>query len=170
LKALEEKVGLDRITIANLFDALERAELLVKVMAYGSSMEAVRKPIKYLFMSPNIRMSFFQFTGLEDTYLTRLGKLLEDSVGSHLYREIVIGGYGSFRYDSMQGGADFIVQIGNSKQIVLEVGIGKKGIAQVKNTMKEKKADYGIVYSSNGLKLSEEENIVNIPLDYYFLM
>ncbi len=170
LRILEEKVGLARVTVINLLEALEKAELLIKVMAYGSSMEAVRKPSKYLFMSSNIRMSFFQFTGVENTYLTRLGKLLEDSVGSHLYRDIVIRGHGSFRYDSMRGGADFIIQIGNSKQIILEVGIGKKGIVQVENTMSEKKSDYGVVFSSNPLRLHKDKNIVNIPLDYYFLM
>ena len=124
LGVLEEKFKINRLTISSIFDALEKAELLIKIPAYGSNMTIAKKANKYLFMSPAIRMSFFYFTGQESTYLTRQGKLLEDSIGSHLYREFILRGQGSIRYDSEQGGADFILQILNNKQIIIEVGMG----------------------------------------------
>lgn len=170
LTTLEKKFGISRLTIANIFDVLEKAELLIKIQAHGSNMNVVNKPNKYLFMSSAIRMSFFYFTGNESTYLTRQGKLLEDSVGGHLYREFVLRSNGAIRYDSAQGGADFILQIGNDKKIIIEAGLGNKDKKQVINTMKKVKSDYGIIFSKTNLSLDKETNIITIPLNYYFLM
>lgn len=170
LSALADKFNINRLTIANIFDVLEKAELLVKIPPHGSNMTIANKPNKYLFMSPAIRMSFFYFTGNENTYLTRQGKLLEDSIGAHLYREFILRSDGIIRYDSAQGGADFILQIGNTKKIVIEVGLGSKDKKQVINTMRKIKSDYGIIFSNSERKFNKETNIVSIPLDYYFLM
>jgi len=170
LNSLAEKLKINYITLTNIFEALEKAELLIKIPPYGSNMTIARKPNKYLFMSPAIRMSFFYFTGQNGTYLKRLGHLLEDSIGSHLYREFVLKSQGAIRYDSSQGGADFILQILNSKQIIIEVGMGNKGERQIINSMKKIKSDYNIIFSSSELKIDKEYNIVFVPLDYYFLM
>lgn len=170
LVVLADKFNINRLTIANIFDVLEKAELLVKIPPHGSNMTIANKPNKYLFMSPTIRMSFFYFTGNEDTYLTRQGKLLEDSIGAHLYREFILRGNGIIRYDSAQGGADFILQVGNTKKIVIEAGLGNKDKKQVINTMKKVKSNYGVIFSNTELKFDSVTNIVSVPLDYYFLM
>lgn len=170
LSTLADKFNINRLTIANIFDVLEKAELLVKIPPHGSNMTIANKPNKYLFMSPAIRMSFFYFTGNENTYLTRQGKLLEDSIGARLYREFILRSDGIIRYDSAQGGADFILQIGNTKKIVVEVGLGSKDKKQVINTMRKIKSDYGVIFSNSERKFDKETNIVSIPLDYYFLM
>lgn len=170
LSTLANTFSLNRLTIANIFDALEKAELLVKISPHGSNMTIANKSNKYLFMSPAIRMSFFYFTGNENTYMTRQGKLLEDSIGAHLYREFILRGAGIIRYDSAQGGADFIVQIGNNKKIVIEAGLGSKDKKQVIATMRKIKSDYGIIFSKTELAFDAEANVVSIPLDYYFLM
>lgn len=170
LNSLEEKFKINRLTIANIFEALEKAELLIKIPAYGSNMTVAKKPMKYLFMSPAIRMSFFYFTGQESTYLTRQGKLLEDSVGSHLYREFILRNQGAIRYDSAQGGADFILQILNNKQIIVEVGMGSKDKKQIVNSIKKIKSDYNLIFSNSELKIDQDLKIAFIPLDYYFLM
>jgi predicted AAA+ superfamily ATPase len=170
LTNLADTFKINRLTIANIFDVLEKAELLIKIPPHGSNMTIANKPNKYLFMSPAIRMSFFYFTGNESAYLTRQGKLLEDSVGSHLYREFILRSDGVIRYDSAQGGADFILQIGNDKKIVLEVGLGKKDKGQVISTMRKIKSDYGVIFSNTGLQFDQETNIISVPLDFYFLM
>ncbi|MEK7528221.1 MAG: AAA family ATPase [Patescibacteria group bacterium] len=170
LGMLEEKFKINRLTIASIFDALEKAELLIKIPAYGSNMTIAKKANKYLFMSPAIRMSFFYFTGQESTYLTRQGKLLEDSIGSHLYREFIIRGQGAIRYDSEQGGADFVLQILNNKQIIIEVGMGDKDKKQIMNSMKKINSDYNLIFSSSELKIDKKFKIVSVPLEYYFLM
>lgn len=173
LTALEQRFNINRETIANVFEALEKAELLIKVPAYGSNMTIAKKASKYLFMSPAIRMTFFHFTGQESTYLMRQGKLLEDSVGSHLYRELVIKRDGAIRYDSSEGGADFILQIQNSKQIIIEVGTGDKadkGKKQIANSSQKINSDYNLIFSSSELKIEPDLKLVFVPLDYYFLM
>lgn len=170
LNTLDKVLGIDRLTIQNLLDALEKAELLVRVPAYGSNMSIAKKPAKFLFMSSAIRMSFFSVSGQEGTFLTRKGKLLEDSVGAHLYREFILGGAGAFRYDSSQNGADFILQIANNRQIIIEAGLGKKDRRQILSSMERINCEYGIVFSGNPLTIDQDQKIVNVPLDYYFLM
>lgn len=170
LGILEERFKINRLTISNIFEALEKAELLIKIPAYGSNMTIAKKPNKYLFMSPAIRMTFFYFTGQESTYLTRQGKLLEDSFASHLYREFILKNQGLVRYDSAQGGADFILQIMNNKQIIIEVGMGNKDVKQIATTAKKINSDYNLIFSNTELKINKELKTVFVPLDYYFLM
>lgn len=170
LNTLEEKFNINRLTIANIFDALEKAELLLKIPAYGSNMTAAKKANKYLFVTPAIRMSFFYITGQSSTYLTRQGKLLEDAIGSHLNREFILNGIGSIRYDSAQGGADFILQLMNNKQFIIEVGMGKKDKKQIINTAKKVNSAYNLLFSNSELQLDKELNIISIPLEYFFLM
>jgi len=170
LNLLEKTIGIDRLTISSLLDALEKAELLIRVPAYGSNVSVVKKPAKYLFMSPAIRMAFFSVVGQEGTAQTRNGKLLEDSVGAHLYREFILKGQGAIRYDSAQGGVDFVLQIMNKKQILIEVGMGGKDKKQITNSIKKINADYSLIFSSSELKIDRELKIVFVPLDYYFLM
>jgi hypothetical protein len=164
-------IGMDRNTLSAVLEALEKAEIIIRVIPHGSNSSIVRKPSKYLFMSPAIRMSLLSITGLDETFLVRRGKLLEDVAGLHFYREFVSTGAGSLAYDSAQAGADFILKIVNKKQIAIEIGIGDKNFAQVKNTMKKIKCDYGLVIcTSASMVLSEKDNVVKIPLKYFLLM
>lgn len=170
MHSLAEKLIIERPTLTRIFDAMEKAELLIRVPAYGSNMSVVSKPSKYLFMSPALRMSFFYFTGQSSTYSVRQGKLLEDSIGSHLYREFVLGGKGAIRYDSAEGGADFVLQILNSRQIIIEVGMGHKDSRQIANSAKKINSDYNLVFCDSELRINKELKTVFVPLDYYFLM
>ena len=170
LNTLEERFKINRLTISSVFDALEKAELLIKIPAYGSNMAIAKKANKYLFMSPAIRMSFFYFTGLESTFLVRQGKLLEDSVGAHLYSNFILKGQGAIRYDSAEGGADFVLQILNSKQIIIEVGMGNKDKKQIIKTSKRISSDYNLIFSNSELQYDDAQKIIFVPLDYYFLM
>ncbi|MBI4245242.1 MAG: ATP-binding protein [Planctomycetes bacterium] len=168
IKKLSGLLDINYITTTSILDVLEQAELLIRIPAYGSRVSQARKPPKYLFVSPAIRMSLFNIAGQTETLQTRKGKLLEDVVGGHLYREFIASGAGTLTYDSSQGGADFILQIGNKLQIAVEVGIGNKGLKQLTSTMQKVKCNYGIVFSNDPLAL--HDNILKVPLDYFFLM
>lgn len=167
---LEQILPIKRVTIMNVFDVLEKAELIIKIPAYGSGIAGAKKPTKYLFMSPAIRQSLMGISGLTGTLLTREGKLIEDIAGMHLYREFITPGAGTLTYDSAQNGADFILQIKNRRQLSIEIGRGAKGARQLLNTMKKIKCDYGIAFSKSGLQLLREENIIQIPSYYLLLM
>ncbi len=167
---LTELLPPTRITLSNVFDVLEKAELLIKIDPYGSNISQARKPAKYLFMTPAIRLSLLNITGQEGTFLTRQGKLLEDIAALHFYREFVTPGIGNISYDSSQESADFILQIANQKQLAVEIGMGDKELRQVIASMEKIKCDYGIVFCSGPLTLIKDKNIVKVPLDYFLLM
>lgn len=162
-------LGKTKATISSVLDTLEKAELVIKVPAHGSNVSQVRKPAKYLFMTPAVRMALLNVTGNEATYLTNKGRLLEDIVTLHFYREFVTSKKGLLTYDSAQSSADFILQT-NNKVIAIEVGAGEKSSKQLKATMSKVRCDFGITFSSDALTLCEPENAVKIPLQYFLLM
>jgi len=50
--------GISLVTLANVLEALEKAEVLIRVYPYGSTYKKVRKPSKYHFMTPAVRHAF----------------------------------------------------------------------------------------------------------------
>lgn len=168
---LPNVVGIEsKITIQNVLTVLEQAELLIRVLPQGSQKSKVNKPSKYCFMSPAIRMALLGIVGKEATFQTRMGKLLEDAASLHFIREFVSAGLGTLTYDAALASADFILQIGNQREIAVEIGVGKKEIKQVRNTMEKIKCDYGLVIADGKLTHFDNENIAYIPLQYFLLM
>ena len=157
-------------TVMSVLDALEKAELIIKVPAQGSKTNQARKASKYLFMSPALRSALLSVSGVEGTYLARKGKYLEDIAALHFYREFVAPRVGSLTYDSSKGSADFILQIADKKQLAFEMGLGRKDFEQVKTTMKNFKIDFGVVVCATDLILSKEDNVLKLPLDYFLMM
>lgn len=157
-------------TTMAVLDAFEKAELIIRVPAQGSNTTQARKPSKILFMSPAMRASLLNITGIGETFMTRRGKFLEDIAALHFYREFVSPNTGEITYDSSKGGSDFILKIANKKQIAFEVGIGRKGYDQAKTTMKNFGLDFGVVVCTTDLMLSKEDNVVKLPLDFFLLM
>lgn len=158
-------------TISNILDVLEQTELLIRVMPYGSNAKKVRKPSKYYFMSSAIRSTFLSVAGNEQIFTSQKGHLMEDIVVMTLYREFVTHNYGSLNYDNAKSGADLIVTIAEKNIIPIEVGVGDKTGAQIRNTMKKiGSAKYGIVICNNPLTLLKENNIIKVPLDLFLLL
>lgn len=164
-------LGLTRPTVESVLDVLTKAELIIKIQANGSAEKKTRQPSKFLFMSPAVRMTLLDVTGIESTYLGRKGKLLEDIAGLHFYREFISTKNGNVVYDSSKNGADFILKIENKKQVVIEIGNGHKDTKQVENTMQRNKSDYGIVVCERKeITLIEEKNIVMVPKEFFLSM
>jgi uncharacterized protein len=158
-------------TVANILEILEQAELLIRVMPYGSNTKKVRKPSKYHFMSSAMRSAFLSVAGNEQIFAGQKGRLMEDIVAMTLYREFVANSRGSLNYDSVKSGADFILTIAEKNIIPIEVGIGEKTGTQVRNTMKKiGSAKYGVVICRNTLALLEDANVVKVPLDFFLLI
>src|SRR3989338_3048743 len=157
--------------VANILEILEQAELLIRVMPYGSNTKKVRKPSKYHFMSSAMRSAFLSVAGNEQIFASQKGRLMEDIVAMTLYREFVANSRGSLNYDSVKSGADFILTIAERNIIPIEVGIGEKTGTQVRNTMKKiGSAKYGVVICRNNLALLEDANVVKVPLDFFLLI
>lgn len=166
-KTLETSVN----TISNILEVLEYAELMIRVMPYGSNSKKVRKPSKYHFMSSAMRSAFLSVAGNEQIFIGQKGRLMEDIVAMTLFREFVTNSRGALNYDSSKANADFILTIAEKNIIPIEVGVGEKLGTQVRNTMKKvKSAKYGIVVSKSPLALLEDSNIIKVPLDYFLLI
>ena len=158
-------------TISNILEVLEQAELLIRVMPYGSNSKKVRKPSRYQFMSSAMRSAFLSVAGNEQIFASQKGRLMEDIVAMTLYSEFVANSRGALNYDSAKAGADFILTIGGKNIIPIEVGVGEKLGTQVRSTMKKVGlAKYGIVICRNSLTLLEDANVVKVPLDYFLLI
>lgn len=169
---LAEKFGISRPKIAEIFSALEQAEVLHRIYPHGSHFKQVtQKPSKYLFSSPAFRAMYYKTIGNIISEQNARGKLLEDLVGMYLYRLCDKKPSFSLTYDSAKGGADFILSAGENK-IVIEVGVNKKEYKQVMQTTEKVKAVYGLIISEGAEKLeyNQEANALKIPLKYFLLM
>lgn len=168
---LTSSTGLQsKITVQNVLDALEQSELLIRIPPYGSSKSKVTKPSKYLFMSPTVRMALLGITGKKSTFDANMGKFMEDAAAVHLKRELVALGLGSVTHDPKEGGADFIVQVENKRQVVIEIGIGDKGNRQAKHTLERIDGDYRITICDTELSIIKEKRLIRLPLDFFLLM
>lgn len=167
--AKHDSLSMTPVTVTHVLDILEKAELLVRVTPYGSVTGKVKKPSKYLFMSPTYRMALLSVAGSEATYLSRQGKLIEDAVGEYFYREISSKGRGTLSYDPAQGGADFVLEIANTHRIAIEVGRGGKDTRQLRSTMEKVTCQYGINISHKDEELSVQDNILKLPLSIFLL-
>ena len=141
----------------------------MRIYPYGSHLNQVKKPSKYLFSSSAFRYMYYNLVGNIISKQNVAGKLYEDIVAMYLSRYIYKKPASSITYDSAEGGADFILKIGD-KRIVIEVGVSKKNCKQVLKTAKKVSSQYNLIISSNELEFSEENNTVKIPLTYFLLM
>ncbi|MCG2690300.1 ATP-binding protein [Candidatus Parcubacteria bacterium] len=166
-KTLETSVN----TVSNILEILEQAELLIRIMPFGSNSKKVRKPSRYQFMSSAMRSAFLSIAGNEQIFSGQKGRLMEDIVAMTLYREFVANNRGSLNCDSAKAGVDFILTIAEKNIIPIEVGLGDKLGTQAKKTMERiGSAKYGVVICRNVLTLLEDANIIKVPLDYFLLM
>jgi len=159
--------GISTVTLVNVLETLEKAEMLIRVYPYGSTYKKVRKPSKYHFMTPAIRHTLLTIVEGESAFANNKGKYLEDIIALTLYREFTQKLASPTFYDSAKGGADFILKLSN-KKIAIEVGYGNKGVRQAQATLEKIKGDYGLVISDSDLSL--EDKIVKVPLKYFLLM
>jgi len=169
---LAAKFEISRPKIAEIFSALEQAEVLQRIYPYGSHFKQVtQKASKYLFSSPAFRAMYYKMIGNTITEQSARGKLLEDLVAMYLYRLGNKNPLYSLTYDSARGGADFIFKAGENK-IVIEVGVNKKEYRQVIQTANKIKAAYSIIISEQAetLEYNQDQNALKIPLRYFILM
>lgn len=157
------------ITLAEILNVLSKCEVLFRVLPYGTHIGQVKKPSKYLFVSPAYRSVFFNLVGSTQDFNYYKGKLLEDTVGLYLYRIFQDKINTSVTYDSSEKGADFIVKI-NEKIIPIEVGYGNKDFKQVEKTLTLTKGQYGLSISPAPLMLNEKKTAILVPLKFFLLI
>ncbi len=169
LNSLSKTFKISIVTMAEILEVFEKSEMLLRIYPNGSHFGQVKKPSKYLFISPAYRSMFFNLIGSTFSYDNYKGFLLEDVVGLYLYRTLGLRFGTSLTYDSAEGGADFIISF-DDKKIVAEIGYGKKDFQQVKTTMKRVGGTYGLSISSTRLAFDKDQNVISVPLGYFLLI
>jgi len=159
--------GISIVTLINVLETLEKAEMLIRVYPYGSTYKKVRKPSKYHFMTPAVRHTLLTIVEGESAFANHKGWYLEDIVALSLYREFSQKLASPTFYDAARGGADFILKLSN-KKIAIEVGYSDKGVAQAQTTLEKIKGDYGLVISNADLDIKNK--VVKVPLNYFLLI
>ncbi len=155
-------------TLTSLLDVLVMSGILMKIRSYGGKYTKIRKPPKYLFISPSLRSGILE--GVCPVEIK--GKKLEDYCSIIFIRDFKkLCPRIEFMYDSSKKGADFILKNEN-KEIVIEIGFNKEncGIKQIKETAKKiKNFSYGIIIGSDELELVDDK-FVKLPLKYWLLI
>lgn len=159
--------GISLVTLINVLETLEKAEMLIRVYPYGSTYKKVRKPSKYHFMTPAVRHTLLTILEGESAFTNHKGWYLEDIVALSLYREFNQKLASPTFYDSAKGGADFIL-IFPGKRIAIEVGYGSKSVGQAQSTLQKIKGNYGLVVCSSDL--TKDDNVVKVPLEFFLMV
>lgn len=159
--------GISIVTLINVLETLEKAEMLIRVYPYGSTYKKVRKPSKYHFMTPAVRHTLLTIVEGESAFTNHKGWYLEDIVSLSLYREFSQKLASPIFYDSAKDGADFILAFPDRK-IPIETGHGKKEINQALSTLEKVNGRYGLVVCDSNLVRKGE--IVKVPLKYFLLI
>ena len=164
---------LDYRPVRSILDALVQSGVLVEIKSYGQKFVRVRKPIKFLFISPSLRISILN--GILPPEVK--GKILEDYLTLIFSKDFLKKQkkYGNIEimHDSSSGGADFILRIGKEKKIIIEVGFGKEsdGVKQIKNTGKRIGGyDYGVVVGRQSNLELVNDKIIKMPLSFWLAM
>jgi predicted AAA+ superfamily ATPase len=164
----------DRKTVIGMLDVLELTQMVTKFLPFGNRGKQVRKTSKYLFATPVFRAMYLNLLGSTLSEKEIMGKLYEDVVGMYLVRCLTRKGLSySLTYDSSEGGADFILGLKETEaKIIIEVGSGTKGFAQLEKTVRkiEHGFKYGLTISNSPLALDETKKFVNIPFNYFLLV
>jgi len=164
---------LDYRPVRAVLDSLVQAGLLVEIKSYGEKFRKVRKPIKFLFISPSLRTSILN--GIIPPEVK--GKILEDYLALLFTKDFCKKAkkYGEFEvmYDSSAGGADFVLRLGKDKKIIVEVGYGKHstGVKQIESTGKVINGyNYGIVICyKEGTPVLVNDKIVRLPFKFFLI-
>ena len=98
LKTLGNTLRIDVKNLSEILGALVKAEVLIRIPAYGGDFAVVRKPVRYQFMSAALRNAYWNITGRRQTAESRRGQLMEDIAALHYYREFVTRAGGSLTY------------------------------------------------------------------------
>ncbi|NJE25901.1 ATP-binding protein [Thermococcus sp. MV5] len=154
---LSKILGMAKGTIISIINALIKVGILVEIPSMGGMAKKVRKDPKLKFLAPALRAALLYKSGELEKGLPAL---LEDAVAFYLSK------IGKLEYEPGKGGADFLLTVDGRKYIV-EVGLGKDSVTQVKKSMERVGADRGIVI---GEKFYVADNILSIPWRAFLAM
>ena len=170
---ISNQMGLSKSTINSIFNILEKTQLIFHFEAFGGAGKRIKKQWKYYIATPSMKHSINEEFGI--TYSDSRnydGILLENLIATSLYN--LSNNEHMFKfatyYDSHKNSADFIVQKTFEKAIPIEVGLGEKPKKQVKKSMNNCGADYGILISGNKSLIEKKNDIIYISPETFSML
>jgi predicted AAA+ superfamily ATPase len=165
---LSQMLMMSKVTLAALLQSLRQVGVLTRVMPHGSEYGRQARTPMYTFSTPALRAAVLWRSGGMTTSPSASGALLEDASYASMERLFAghqIAGYG---FDPSQGGADIIVRTADGRPVPIEVGRGRKDSTQVRKSMGNTGASFGVVASS--VELAIDGEIVFIPWEWLLLL
>jgi uncharacterized protein len=169
---LANNLGVSSSLIKDILHILEKTHLIFHVAPYSGAGKMVRKSWKYYFLTPSIKATINSKIGKSTRYNRELlGVLSENLVASYLFKlkETTRRPEGIF-YSPQKKGVDFLLTDYSEGIIPIEVGVGKKGKGQIKKAMNTYNSDYGIVISNDRRKVTQQDDVIFLPINTFSLM
>ncbi len=163
-------------TATAVLAALEKTEIITMIPPKGAHNGNIKKSAKYLFTSPAMRAALCNFGGIitTDDNTVLKGQLLEDVAGMYLKRLFLDSPLtrAIVEYDTAKGGADFIISPDGkrSSSLAIEVGANKATSRQAIQTIEDIGGKYGVLITTGSLSVDEANNVLRVPLDFFFLI
>lgn len=165
---LSSMLGMSKPTLTESINALEKADLIFKIRPHGSASVRIQKTPKYKFTAPAIRTSLLWSIGSWKDTNEMYGSLLEDVVAMYLHRFELLKKAFSVEFDQSDNCADFILRLRDGSDMVIEVGYGHKGTAQIYNSAAHCNMKYGVIVSNDPLGLMADD-ILTVPNEIFLL-
>ena len=165
---LSSMLGMSKPTLTESINALEKADLIFKIRPHGSASVRIQKTPKYKFTAPAIRTSLLWSIGSWKDTNEMYGSLLEDVVAMYLHRFELLKKAFSVEFDQSDNCADFILRLRDGSDMVIEVGYGHKGTAQIYNSAAHCNMKYGVIVSNDPLGLMADD-ILTVPKEIFLL-
>lgn len=169
LQSLSTNLDTNKVTVSQVLEGLERADILYRIHPHGPESTRHRSTPLFRFTSPAMRAAVLWKLGRLNLDRADYGLLLEDATvqvlrkameGRHLVR---------FDFDQHPSSADFVLSRGDQSRIALELGSGKKDAGQVKNTMSRTNCAYGLIAHQGELRFVDESQVAFVPKEWLLL-
>ena len=152
--------------VQDIFDTLEKTQVIFNIKPYGGVGKLTRKPWKYYFLSPSLKSALNHDLGRFNSDSKQcLGALAENYVASTFFKmnQMTFKFMGIF-YPTEKGGTDFLLRTKLDDMVPIEVGIGRKTKSQLVKAINKYDSEFGVLISNRHFAIKKENDIIHIPL------
>ena len=165
-QTLSKEFAIKEVEVEKVISTLNQAEILNTFLPHGGVRSKTGRIQKAFFMSPSLRRALYARIYGDKLNADLRAKLYEDIIAMYLKRNLSEGivsyGFGQKK------NPDFVIET-RDNPILMEVGIGKRTSAQIRNYGRYR---YGIIVNATieQPQLDDDNRILFIPLKWILLI
>ncbi len=165
-QTLSKEFHIKETEVEKMINTLNQAEILNVFLPHGGVRPKTGKTVKSFFMSPSLRRALYSRIYGDKLTVDLRAKLYEDILAMYLKR-ILSQGIVSFGFGKKKN-PDFIIET-MDKPVIMEVGIGKKTITQIKTYGNYR---YGVIINAtiDEPMFDDKNKVVFVPLKWILLL